>query len=272
MTVRLTAQDTPRGAFSVLSWRVNAAAVAVLVVLSALAWRATIDNAEEMRMMAMGLGHIGALMPGMMSASWFLAMWATMMAAMMLPAVAPMALAHLAIARKRGDGVLPTIAFVAAYFAVWAIIGIAPFLVYAAFMQVSAEAAHSRWLPALAGAILVAAGAYQFTGWKSVCLDKCKSPFGFIVEHDFDGGGASAARAGAAHGAYCVGCCLPLFAVLLVVGLMNLLWMVAMFLIVLVERNWKHGLGVSRTAGAMLIVLGLAMAAWPAMLFVVSGA
>ena len=272
MNVRLPAQDTPRGAFSVLSWRVNAAVVAVLVVLSALAWRATIDDAEAMRMMAMGLGHIGVLMPGMMSASWFLAMWATMMAAMMLPAVAPMALAHRAVARKRGEGVLPTVAFVAAYFAVWAVVGVVPFVIYAAFMQVSEEAAHSRWLPALAGAILVAAGAYQFTGWKSVCLDKCKSPFAFIIEHDFDGGVASALRAGAAHGAYCVGCCLPLFAVLLVVGLMNLLWMVAMFMIVLVERNWKHGLAVARAAGVALVVLGLAMAAWPSVLFVVSGA
>ena len=87
-----------------------------------------------------------------------------------------------------------------------------------------------------------------------------------------EGGIAGAARAGAAHGAYCVGCCLPLFAVLLVVGLMNLLWMVAMFLIVLVERNWKHGLAVARAAGVVLIVLGIAMAAWPAVLFVVSGA
>ena len=59
---------------------------------------------------------------------------------------------------------------------------------------------------------------------------------------------------------------------LLVVGLMNLLWMVAMFLVVLVERNWKYGLAVARGAGVVLIVLGLAMAAWPAVLFVVSGA
>ena len=51
---------------------------------------------------------------------------------------------------------------------------------------------------------------------------------------------------------------------------MNLLWMVALFLIVLVERNWKHGLAVSRAAGAALIALGIAMAAWPAVLFVVS--
>ena len=45
-----------------------------------------------------------------------------------------------------------------------------------------------------------------------------------------------------------------------------------MFLIVLVERNSKHGLAVARAAGVALIVLGLAMAAWPSVLFVVSGA
>jgi predicted metal-binding membrane protein len=272
VNVPSAAPDTPRGAFAVLSWRINAAAVVVLLALSAFAWRSTLRDAEEMRMMATGLGHIGVLMPGMMSAPWFLAMWATMMAAMMLPAVAPMALAHLAVTRRRGDGPLATVVFVVAYLAVWAAVGLVPFAAYAAFMQAGEEAAHSRWLPALAGAILVAAGAYQFTGWKSVCLEKCKSPFAFIVAHDFDGGIASAARAGAAHGAYCVACCLPLFAVLLVVGLMNLLWMVAIFLIVLVERNWKHGLAVARAAGAALIVLGIAMAAWPAVLFIVSGA
>lgn len=263
-------EDTPRSTFSVLSWRINAAVVVVLVALSALAWRTTIHEAHAMREMAMGLGQIGVLMPGVMSAPWFLAMWATMMAAMMLPAVAPMALAHLAVARRRGDGVLPTVAFVAAYFAVWVVIGVVPFAAYAAFAQMTEDAAQSRWLSIAAGAILVAAGVYQFTGWKSVCLDKCKSPFAFIVTHDFDGGLASAARAGAAHGAYCVGCCLPLFAVLLVVGLMNLLWMVALFLIVLIERNWKHGLGVARAAGVALIVLGVAVILRPAVLFLVS--
>ena len=55
--------------------------------------------------------------------------------------------------------------FVAAYLAVWATVGLVPFAAYATFMQASEEAAHSRWLPALGGAILIAAGAYQVTGW-----------------------------------------------------------------------------------------------------------
>ena len=263
-------KDSPRGAFGLLSWRINVAVVVVLVALSALAWRSTIEQSHMMSRMAMGLGQIGVLMPGVMSAAYFLAMWATMMAAMMLPAVAPMALAHLAVARRRGDGVVPTLAFVVSYLAVWAAVGLVALLAYAALARASEDAAQSRWLPAIAGAILIAAGAYQFTSWKSVCLEKCQSPFAFIAAHDFGGGIRSAARAGAAHGAYCVGCCFALFSVLLVVGLMNLLWMAALFVIVLVERNWKHGLMLSRVVGAALIVLGVVVIAKPAILFMMS--
>lgn len=264
--------DTPRGAFGLLSWRINLAIVAVLAALSALAWRSTIRQSQMMEQMAMGLGQLGALMPGVMSTGLFLAMWATMMAAMMLPAVAPMALAHLAVVRRRGEGILPTAAFVASYFAIWVAIGAIPLLAYLWLEQASMEAAQSRWLPALAGAILIAAGVYQFTSWKSVCLEKCQSPFAFIMTHDFGGGIRSAVRAGAAHGVYCVGCCFALFSVLLVVGLMNLLWMAALFALVLVERNWKHGLFVARGAGAALVVLGIAVIARPAILFVLSSA
>jgi predicted metal-binding membrane protein len=261
------AQDTPRGAFGVLSWRINVAVVAVLIALSALAWRSTIEQAHEMRHMAMGLGQIGVLMPGVMSPRYLLAMWAAMMAAMMLPAVAPMALAHLAVAKRRGDGALPTVAFVASYLAVWSTVGVVPVLAYLGFARIGEDAAQSRWLPSLAAIVLIVAGAYQFTGWKSVCLDKCRSPFAFIMTHDFAGGIASAARAGVAHGAYCVGCCAALFSVLLVVGLMNLFWMTALFLLVLAERSWKHGLVVAQVAGVVLVQAGIVVILQPAVLF-----
>jgi predicted metal-binding membrane protein len=265
-----TAHDTPRGAFGVLSWRINLVVVVVLLTLAALAWQSTFRDASAMRTMAMGLGQLGVRASGEMSAAYFLAMWTTMMAAMMLPAVVPMALAHLAVSRRRGDGILPTAAFVASYLLVWAVIGVVPWFAYLAFQQLSDDAAQSRWLPVLAGAILVAAGAYQFTGWKHVCLEKCQSPFAFLITHDFGGGVHSAVQAGVAHGVYCVGCCFALFSVLLVVGLMNTLWMVGLFLLVLLERNWKHGLVVAKFAGAALVVLGVAVGAYPAVLFVMS--
>lgn len=266
----MPSHDMPRAAFGVLSWRINAAVVVVLLALSALAWKSTIEQSHAMSGMAMGLGQMDALMPGVMSARFFLAMWATMMAAMMLPAIAPIALVHLAVARRRGDGVLPTVAFVVSYLLIWAAIGVVPLIGYGALAQASEDAAQSRWLPALAGAILIAAGIYQFTGWKKLCLDKCRSPFAFILTHDFGGGVRSALRAGAAHGAYCVGCCFALFSVLLVVGLMNLLWMAGLFLLVLSERSWKHGFVLARLAGAVLVVLGAVVIAQPAVLFLMS--
>src|SRR5215470_13475830 len=108
-------EDTPRSAFALLSWRINALVIIAIVVLSVLAWRETIDQAHAMRNMAMGLGQIGVLSQGMMGAGVFLTMWSTMMIAMMLPTVAPVVLAHLWVVRQRGDGPSTTFAFVGGY-------------------------------------------------------------------------------------------------------------------------------------------------------------
>ena len=220
--------------------------------------------------MAMGLGQIGSHFQGSMSAALFLTMWVTMIVAMMLPTVAPMVLAHLAVNRRRGRGVHATLAFVAGYLFVWFAIGVVPFLAFKGLMQLDGDAMHSIWLPVLGGAILVAAGAYQFSAWKRVCFDHCQSPFAFIVRHDFDGGAVSALRAGALHGAYCLGCCWALTAVLLAVGLMNLVWMVGIFAIFVVEKSWRRGLVVAKIAGVLLIVLGSAVIARPALLASIS--
>jgi predicted metal-binding membrane protein len=263
-------EDTPRAAFTVLSWRINVAVVAALVALSAIAWNNTIDEAISMRGMVMGLGQIGGRAQGDMGAGIFLAMWVTMMVAMMLPTVAPMVLAHLAVMRRRGRGAHSTLVFVAAYLLVWSAIGLVPLVAYMAFAQLSDDAAQSRWLPALAGAILMIAGAYQFTGWKQVCLDKCQSPFAFIATHDFGGGAVSSLRAGVVHGAFCLGCCWALTAVLVVVGLMNLIWMAGIFTLFLIEKSWTHGLWMAKIAGGLLVLLGAAVIARPQLLATIS--
>ena len=59
-------------------------------------------------------------------------------------------------------------------------------------------------------------------------------------------------------------------AVLLAVGLMNLVWMVSIFAIFAVEKSWRHGLVVAKIAGALLIVLGGAVIARPALLASIS--
>jgi predicted metal-binding membrane protein len=262
--------DTPRAAFALLSWRINLVVVIMLVALSVIAWRSTIADANAMRAMVMGLGQIGSRFQGTMSAAALLAMWTTMMAAMMLPTVAPIVLAHLAVTRGRGGGVLPTAAFVGGYLLVWSAIGVVPMLAYWGFAQLDDDAGQARWLHVLAGAILAVAGVYQFTSLKRRCLDGCQSPLAFVVSHDFGGGVGGALRAGAAHGLYCVGCCWAVMAVLVVVGLMNILWMAGMVVLFFAEKHWKHGLALAKVAGAALVVLGVAVMAWPGILTLIS--
>jgi predicted metal-binding membrane protein len=263
-------EDTPRAAFSLLSRPATLAIVVALAALSILAWRGTILDASAMRDMAMGLGQIGTRMQGAMGVGAFIAMWVTMMAAMMLPTVAPFVLAHAAVSRNRGDGPLPTVVFVAGYLLVWSATGVVPLAALWAFSHLSDELAQSRLLAALAGVILIDAGAYQFAGWKRVCFDKCRSPFAFIIEHDFGGGARSALRAGVTHGVYCLGCCWAVMTVLLVVGLMNLWWMAAIFVLFITEKHWRHGLVLAKAVGIALIALGAAIILWPEVLAAIS--
>ena len=54
--------------------------------------------------------------------------------------------------------------------------------------------------------------------------------------------------------------------VLLVVGVMNLAWMVGLFLVFFVEKSWRHGLLLARVAGAALVVLGVMVIVEPTLL------
>jgi predicted metal-binding membrane protein len=176
------------------------------------------------------------------------------------------------VVKKRGGGEFPTVAFVGGYLAVWSLIGVVPLIAFLVFRDVSAEAAGSRWLPTLAGVILVVAGGYQFTRWKAVCLKHCRTPMSFLMTHNFGGGATSAFKAGLNHGAFCLGCCWALMAVLVVVGLMNLVWMAAIAIVFLLEKNWKHGVALTKIVGAGLIGLGLAVIVSPGILPNIAGA
>jgi predicted metal-binding membrane protein len=108
----------------------------------------------------------------------------------------------------------------------------------------------------LAGGILIAAGAYQLTPLKGSCLRRCRTPLGFLVANWRDGAGG-ALQMGLRHGVYCLGCCWALMCVLFVVGVMNLAWVAALTVFVLVEKIGPAGLVVSRIAGAVMIVAGV---------------
>jgi predicted metal-binding membrane protein len=243
--------------------------VAVLVGLAALAWIITAKNAADMGSMVNGLGQIGARMPNDMAAPLFMAMWLAMMVAMMFPTVIPMVLAHRMVVRNRGEGWLPTAVFVAGYIVVWAAIGVVPLLAFLGFRSLMDPA--PAWVVPVAGVVLILSGVYQFTPWKGVCLSHCRTPLHFIMTHDFGRGSRSAALAGASHGAWCLGCCWALMSVLVVVGLMNLVWMAALALVFLLEKNWRHGELVSRVAGAAVAVLGILVLVQPQLLGLLAG-
>lgn len=266
------ADETPRDTLSIFSARITLLTIGWLVGLAGVAWWSTVRQASSMSDMVSGLGQVGARAPNDMAVPVFLGMWIAMMVAMMFPTIAPFVLAHRMVAKKRGEGEFPTVAFVLGYLAVWSLIGVVPLIGFLAFRDLSADAADSRWLPTLAGAILVVGGGYQFTRWKAVCLKHCRTPLSFLMTHDFGGGARSAFKAGLNHGAYCFGCCWALMAVLVVVGLMNLIWMAGIAIVFLLEKNWKHGVALTKIVGAGLLGLGLAVIVSPGILPNIAGA
>ena len=261
-------QDTPRLAFDLLPTRLNVVIVFALVTVSLVAWIYTVEQAGAMRSMPMGLGQLGHLQ-GQMGVVGFLVMWITMMTAMMLPTIVPLVLAHHAVALRRREGALSTLAFVSGYLLVWWAVGILMLLMYTVFLHWDDDGA-ARWLHLLAGEILIFAGAYQFSRLKQHCADMCRRPLTFVFQHDFHHDVRNALHAGTIHGAYCLGCCWAQMMVLVVVGLMNLLWMPILFVLFLVEKNWKHGRAVAGVAGIGLLVLGAAVLAHRPLLNVIS--
>lgn len=262
-----SAADTPRTAYGALERRTTAATIALLLALAGIAWMTTVDNADDMSSMVQGFAHVGTAMPFDMSAAVFMAMWTTMMVAMMFPTIAPIVLLHRLVVRRRGEGPWPTAVFGAGYLVVWTVIGLVPLVVLMGFRQI---ADGSSWVERTGGGVLIVAGIYQFTRWKEACQRACRSPLTFLVTHDFGRGAVGAFRTGISHGAYCLGCCWALMAVLFVVGLMNLTWMVVIAVVFLAEKNWRHGRGLSKVVGATVLSFGLAILAYPSILESVS--
>ena len=188
-------------------------------------------------------------------------MWAVMMVAMMLPSAAPVVLIFAGMQRRQSGQRLPFVLliFVAGYVVVWsgfsAAAAAAQWALHQAAILSPAMKTASPWI---GGAILIAAGIYQLTPSKRACLAHCQSPLGFLMSH-WRNGTAGALRMGIAHGVYCVGCCWALMCVLFVVGVMNLVWVAALSVFVLVEKTGLAGQAVARVAGAGMVAAGILM-------------
>lgn len=198
-----------------------------------------------------------AAMPEMAeSPSWLLigAMWFTMMVAMMVPSAAPTVMLYAQVYRHSvKSGAPPTAAFLAGYLVCW--LG---FSLLAAVLQLFVVPSMSMSIEnrAAASALLIAAGVYQLSPIKDACLGRCRSPAQFLSRH-YRPGLSGAFRLGLLHGAYCVGCCWLLMALLFVGGVMNLLWIAALTLFVAAEKLLPGGDWVARIAGVVLIGWGV---------------
>jgi predicted metal-binding membrane protein len=199
---------------------------------------AGVAGASWVLLFAMGDG-----MP--MGAGLWLGAWTVMMAAMMLPSAAPLVLLY----SRRSDTLASTL-LMAGYLLTWAFVGLAA---YAVDMRLPDPGNGA------VAAVLIAAGVYQFTPLKSACLRRCRSPVDFLVTH-WQAGRLGALRIGLEHGAYCVGCCWALMAVLVVAGAMGLVWVVAIAAAVAAEKLLPGGPWLGRVGGIALLVAGIVVA------------
>jgi predicted metal-binding membrane protein len=185
-------------------------------------------------------------------------MWWVMMIGMMVPSATPMILLFGNVQRRQLAAESPALRvalFTASYLLIWGL-----FSMLAAGAQLSLtrlallapmDLTAMPWL----GATLVAvAGVYQLTPLKNACLRRCRSPAEFLSSH-WRPGNLGAVRMGIEHGGYCVGCCWLLMGLLFAVGVMNLLWVVAIAAFVLVEKLAPRGETIARLSGAALLVL-----------------
>jgi predicted metal-binding membrane protein len=239
--------------------RLNSLSIAgVLLALALLSWVVTVDR---MRGMDAGPGtDLGGL-------GWFLGIWVTMMAAMMLPSVAPMVLAFARVTKERSRReqatFVPTWMFVAGYLAAWTAYGL---VAYGIFRLVDAVdggvLAWDRAGPYVAGGAIVAAGLYQLTPIKDICLRHCRTPLHFLM-HGWHEGKIGAVRMGVEHGAYCVGCCWGLMIVLFSLGVMSLVWMAVIAGVIFAEKVFPWGGRVTKVFAVAFVALGIWIAASP---------
>ncbi len=227
-----------------------------VVALTALGWLAV-------GLMTAGSGVWATLCRPLLDGGWnelalAAPMWVAMTLAMMLPTAGPMILTYAEIAdtaARQREPVVSPLVLAAGYLTVWF-----GFALLASALQIAlvrfALMKAGEMSVLFAGAILVGAGAYQFSTLKHACLTVCQRPFPFFFANwTTDRGGVF--RLGLRQGLYCAGCCWAIMLVMLAVGAMNIVWMAALGVLMTIEKmtvtpRFTYGLGV------LFIAIGLA--------------
>ncbi|MER5916709.1 DUF2182 domain-containing protein [Streptomyces sp. NPDC001982] len=224
----------------------------LLLVAAAAAWVWVVTRSGGMEAMP---GTMGLSLPA------FLAVWALMMAAMMLPATAPVAALY---ARTISVHRAPRmVVFTVAYLVVWAAAGLPAYALAAGLGRVASLPAAAG--TAVAAAVFAVSGVYQLTPLKDRCLARCRSPIGLMLRYASYPGPSRDLRAGAHHGAFCLGCCWSLMVLLAAFGVMNLWAMVVLAAVITAEKLAPAGRLVACGVGIASIALAVAVFWVPAL-------
>lgn len=238
---------------------------AILGTFAAVAWGLTFAAAAGMTSVMM---TTMVLAGGAYGVAFFLALWASMMVAMMFPAAATMVRSYIGLAARQAksttSAVGPGALFVGTYVLVWTLFGLGVVSLYFVLAPAVPSLTSAGNLgPRLAGGVLLAAGAYQFTPLKRVCLRGCQSPFSFLLNH-WRSGLSGGFKLGIRHAVFCVGCCWLLFLVLFGVGVMSIPWMAFLAMGIFAEKSFPSGNRVAFGLGILFLVIGALFLAWPA--------
>ena len=188
-------------------------------------------------------------------------MWWIMMVAMMTPSAVPLLMLFTVVKRQGQDGHRAagyTGFLLLGYLLAWALFSAVATILQRGLQEVGVFSGPMMVIKSqtVAGVLMVLVGIYQFTAIKNACLSRCRAPAQFIAQHHSPGS-KGALRLGMHHGAYCLGCCWALMALLFVGGVMNLYWIAGLTLYVLLEKGLPQGKYIARLAGGGLIVAGV---------------
>ncbi len=236
----------------------------VTYAIALLAWVAIVDrwlpmpgSVPRLHVSDPGAPEAMALANGLSGVLLYLVVWGVMMIAMMYPSSMPLFRMYYGTldGTTRAGKAARVSAFMGTYALAWALTGLVP-LVVNAVVPIAAIATESGAL--LFGGTLVVLSAYQLSPYKHRCLTYCRTPLGFLMEYH-QPGVRGAARMSLQHSAFCIGCCWALFAVMIVVGSMNVLWMAAIAVVLSTERAVGWGDRLARWIGVASGVGGVAL-------------
>ena len=191
--------------------------------------------------------------------------WLLMVAAMMLPTTLPLLEIFRRITAGRPDASRLVALVYRGYVCAWLAFGLAAHAVD--WLVHAARRAHSRGSRQRLGRRRGRARRgrmFQFSALKYRCLDKCRTPLGFVVERWRGKSPArEALRLGVSHGVFCVGCCWALMLLMFVVGSGSVGWMLALAAIMAAEKNLPGGQRLSAP-------LGVALLAWAGVVLILN--